>query len=198
MHPDEDDNAAIIAAQAGDREAFAVLVVRYQEAAFRAAFLIVRDAALAEDLAQEGFVRAYRSLGRFRKGEPFRPWLLRIVTNLALNELRGRGRWLAFLARAGRTPQDDVPGPERALVGGERQRQLWLAINELPLDDRVVLYLRYFLELPEREIASVIGKAPGTVKSRHSRAAARLRLVIETRYPDLRPGEAEKGERGDA
>src|SRR5207302_10692524 len=60
------------------------------------------------------------------------------------------------------------------------------AVNELPADDRVVLYLRYFVELPEREIAAAIGKAPGTVKSRLHRASARLREVIETKYPQLR------------
>ena len=57
------------------------------------------------------------------------------------------------------------------------------------IDDRVVLYLRFFLELPEREIAIAIGRPPGTVKSRLSRATGRLRAVIEARYPELRPGE---------
>jgi RNA polymerase sigma-70 factor (ECF subfamily) len=62
------------------------------------------------------------------------------------------------------------------------------AIGELPEDDRVILHLRYYLELPEREIAAAIGKPPGTVKSRLHRASARLRAVIETRYPELREG----------
>ena len=62
-----------------------------------------------------------------------------------------------------------------------------LSIGELPMDDRVVLYLRYFLDLPEREIATAIGKRPGTVKSRLHRASARLRVVIQQDYPTLAP-----------
>ena len=185
-----DDAAALAGARRGDAEAFGALVERYQQVAFRAAYLIVRDAATAEDVAQEGFVRAYLNLRKFREGDPFRPWLLRIVTNLARNELRARGRRQGLLARAFRLapPSEQVePGPERAAEESERRQLLLSAINELPLDDRVVLYLRHFLELPEREIAVAIGKRPGTVKSRLSRASGRLRAVIERRYPALQP-----------
>jgi len=157
-----DDGAAIAAVRAGDADAFGVIVERYQQVAFRAAYLIVRDGAAAEDVCQEGFIRAYRQLGRFRSGEPFRPWLLRIVTNVALNDVRARGRRRGLFARLA-------------------------AIEELPPDDRVVLYLRHFLDLPEREIAEAIGKRPGTVKSRLSRARGRLRRVVETRYSSLIP-----------
>ena len=193
MHPEADDVAAIAAAQAGDREAFAALVTRYQEVAFRAADLIVRDSAAAQDVAQEAFVRAYRSISGFREGEPFRPWLLRIVTNLALNDVRGRSRRAGLLARFGRQPEPGPPEPEAVLLASESQRLLWRAMNELPADDRVVLFLRYFLELPEKEIAVAIGKAPGTVKSRLSRAGRRLRTIIERRYPSLRPEDMRTG-----
>ncbi len=193
MHLEADDSAAIAAARAGDREAFAVLVTRYQEVAFRAAYLVVRDAAAAEDVAQEAFIRAHRSISGFRAGEPFRPWLLRIVTNLALNDVRARGRRGGLLARFGRQPVESAPEPEGVLLASESQRLLWRAMNELSPDDRVVLYLRYFLELPEKEIAVAIGKAPGTVKSRLSRAGVRLRAVIERGYPSLRPEDAPAG-----
>lgn len=183
-----DDAAAIAATLAGDREAFGGLIARHEEAAFRAAYLILRDAAAAEDAAQDAFVRAYRGLAGFRDGAPFRPWLLRIVTNTALNAARGRGRREGLFARLASAPAANEPPPERAIVVDEERRMLWDAINSLPGDDRMVLYLRHFLELPEREIATVIGKAPGTVKSRLSRASLRLRRVIEARYPSLRPG----------
>ncbi len=186
--PTRDDADVIAAVLSGDRAAFGELVGRYQEVAFRAAYLITRDAGAAEEAAQDGFVRAYQSLRSFRTGEPFRPWLLRIVTNLALNQVRGRKRRLGLFERASREARAEAePAPDDALFAGEQQRLLWQAIRELPEDDRVVLYLRYFLELPEREIAAVIGKAPGTVKSRLHRAGGRLRAVIETRYPGLRP-----------
>ena len=146
----------------------------------------MRESATAEDVAQEGFVRAYQGLSRFRPSEPFRPWLLRIVTNLALNEVRARTRRGGLLERLGWATARSEPPADRAALAGEGQRELWNAVNELGVEDRVVLYLRYFLELPEREIAFAIGKAPGTVKSRLSRASGRLRGVIEARYPSLR------------
>jgi RNA polymerase sigma-70 factor (ECF subfamily) len=184
---DRDEDAQVEAARHGDADAFAALVGRHQEVAFRAAYLVVRDAATAEDVAQEGFVRAYQNLRSFRAGEPFRPWLLRIVTNLALNDVRARGRRLGLLERFGRQPEAQPPRPDALAIEGEEHALLLAAINELAPDDRLVLYLRWFLELPEIEIARVIGKAPGTVKSRLSRAGGRLRAVIETRYPALHP-----------
>jgi RNA polymerase sigma-70 factor (ECF subfamily) len=194
VNPDRDDSELVRATLAGERDAFAELVGRYQEVAFRAAYLITRDAGLAEEAAQDGFVRAFQSLATFRQEEPFRPWLLRIVTNLALNQVRGRSRRRRLLERVGfgRESQFERAADDVVLTE-DRQRQLWQAIRELPEDDRLVLYLRYFLELPEKEIAVVIGKAPGTVKSRLSRAGARLRVVIESRYPWLRPAEGGGG-----
>lgn len=188
MNPGREDAELIAAVLGGDRDAFGELVGRYQEVAFRAAYLITRDAGLAEEAAQDGFVRAFGSLRGFRTDEPFRPWLLRIVTNLALNQVRGRSRRLRLLERAGLLAERHAePAADRTVFANDRQRELWSAIRELPEDDRVVLYLRYFLELPEREIAVAIGKAPGTVKSRLNRAGGRLRGVIEARYPALLP-----------
>jgi RNA polymerase sigma factor (sigma-70 family) len=188
VHPEFDEAGAISAARDGDREAFARLVDEYQEVAFRAAYLVTRDAAEAEDVIQDAFLRAHRALGSFRVGDPVRPWVLRIVTNAALNAVRSRTRQRGLLARFGRLRQPEVAQPEALMLESEGQRLLWRALNELSEDDRTVLYLRWFLELPEQEIAVVIGKAPGTVKSRLHRAGGRLRAVIEERYPALRPG----------
>ena len=184
------DAEAIVRAREGDSGAFGVLVTRYQEAAFRAAYLITRNADDAADVAQEAFVRAHAQLHRFRSDEPFRPWLLRIVTNLALNQRRSLGRRLGLLERAGRLlSRDEAPPPETLATANEESRTVWEAINRLNEDDRLILYLRYFLELSEAEMARVIDKAPGTVKSRLSRASARLREVIERDYPHLRYGD---------
>ncbi|MEO8538568.1 MAG: sigma-70 family RNA polymerase sigma factor [bacterium] len=192
MAPEREDSELIAAVRSGDRSAFGELVGRYQQVAFRAAYLITRDAGAAEEAAQDGFIRAFRSIGNFHADEPFRPWLLRIVTNLALNQVRSRSRRRGLLDRIGfqRLPAAE-PAPELEVLGSERQRQLWAAVRELPEEDRVVLYLRYFLELPEKEIAVVIGKAQGTVKSRLSRSGVRLRTVIESSYPGLLPGQGE-------
>jgi RNA polymerase sigma factor (sigma-70 family) len=181
------DAEAIARAREGDSGAFGVLVTRYEEAAFRAAYLVTRNADDAADMAQEAFVRAHAQLRTFRQEEPFRPWLLRIVTNLALNQRRAFGRRIGLLERAGRLlSRDDVPPPETLVAADEESRTVWEAINRLGDDDRLILYLRYFLELSEAEMARVIDKAPGTVKSRLSRASGRLRDVIERDYPHLR------------
>ncbi len=187
MDPVEDESQVVAAARGGDGEAFARLVRWHQEVAFRAAYLIVRDAAAAQDVTQGAFVRAFRGLGSFREGEPFRPWLLRIVTNLALNEVRGRNRRLGLFARVTSLRQEQQPSPEAAALGGEQRDAVWRAIHELKGDDQVVLYLRYYLDLSEAEIAGVIGRPAGTVKSRLHRASGRLREVVESRYPELRP-----------
>ncbi|HEU0073651.1 MAG TPA: sigma-70 family RNA polymerase sigma factor [Dehalococcoidia bacterium] len=185
--PDERDVA--LQAQRGDMEAFEALVRAYEEAAFRAAYLIVRNEAEAQDVAQEAFVRAYRSLGRFDPEKPFRPWLLRIVTNLALNSIRGARRRDDAGKRLERAVDvhASMPSPEAAALAGEQSQRLWQALGELDEQDQAVLYLRYFLDVSEQEAAAAIRRPAGTVKSRLHRALGRLRVLIEERYPDLAP-----------
>ena len=185
--PDERDVA--LQAQRGDMEAFEALVRAYEEAAFRAAYLIVRNEAEAQDVAQEAFVRAYRSLGRFDPEKPFRPWLLRIVTNLALNSVRGARRRDEAGKRLERAVDvhASMPSPEAAALAGEQSQRLWQALGELDGQDQKLLYLRYFLDVSEQEAAVAIGRPAGTVKSRLHRALGRLRVLIEERYPDLAP-----------
>jgi RNA polymerase sigma factor (sigma-70 family) len=189
VHRDDGDDALVRAALEGDAASFGALVQRYQEVAFRSAWLITRDPGAAEDACQEGFIRAYRNLHRFREGEPFRPWLLRIVTNLARNQVRSSVRRGGLLERLRRPRPEFDSGPERALEAAEQHQAVLRALEALRSDDREVLYLRHFLDLPEREIAEVLGVAPGTVKSRLSRARGRLREVIEARFPSLIPEE---------
>ena len=87
-----DEGDLVLHASRGDDVAFEELVRRYQELAFRTAYLITGDASQAEDAAQTGFIKAYRALGRFRVGEPFRPWLLTIVANEARNQRGAAGQ----------------------------------------------------------------------------------------------------------
>ena len=184
-----DERATVALAQQGAPEAFDALVRRYEEMAFRAAYLIVRDEAEAQDVAQEAFVRAYRSLGRFDACQPFRPWLLRIVTNLAINSRRGSRRREAMRERYGQEYElrGRVPSPEAAAEAGERARHVWQAVGALSAQEQTLLYLRYFLDASEEETATVIGRPVGTVKSRLHRALRRLRGVVEEQYPDLVP-----------
>ncbi|MBD0339270.1 MAG: sigma-70 family RNA polymerase sigma factor [Thermoleophilia bacterium] len=164
-------------AKRGDARAYEELVQTYQGLAFRTAYLVVGNAADAEDAAQEAFVKAYRALGRFRSGEPFRPWLLKIVANEARNRRRSAGRRdaLALRAAAAESSGEAAPSPETAALDAERRRVLLAAVETLPDEQRLVVTCRYFLDLSEEETAAVLDVPRGTVKSRASRALDRLR-----------------------
>ena len=152
----------------------------HQRIAFQVAYLVAGSAADAEDAAQEGFVKAYRALSRFRRGNPFRPWLLAIVANEARNRRRSAGRREALVLRAADEvrPGDAAPSPEAALLERERQRALLGALNRLSADHRLVVACRYLLDLSENETAAALGIRKGTVRSRLSRALARLREEV--------------------
>jgi RNA polymerase sigma-70 factor (ECF subfamily) len=164
-------------ARRGDARAYEEIVHAYQGIAFRTAYLITGNGADAEDAAQDGFVKAYYALGRFRRGAPLKPWLLQIVANEARNRRRSAGRREGLALRvATREPSGDAaPSPEAELLASEQRSGLLARVNELPEDQRLAVALRYFLDLSEEETASVLGIAAGTVKSRTSRALERLR-----------------------
>lgn len=148
----------------------------HQEVAFRAAYLVTGSAAEAEDATQEGFVKAWQALPRFREGAPFRPWLLAIVVNEARNRRRHAGRQAALALRA--VDPGPAPTDEAAAERAEHERLLRI-VGGMREEDRLVIGYRYFLDLSEEETAEALGIARGTVKSRLSRALARLREQME-------------------
>ena len=154
----------------------------HQDIAFRTAYLLTGSAADAEDAVQVGFVKAWTALSRYRRGAPFKPWLLRIVANEAHNRRRSSGRADALRLRAAvEQPLDGaVSSPESAVLGHEQRTELLAAVQRLDEHDRDVLTCRYFLELSEDETAAVLDVRRGTVKSRASRALARLRLEMDS------------------
>ncbi len=174
--PPQSEAALLERARRGDPAAYGVLVRAHADIAFRTACLITGSAADAEDAAQDGFVKAWHALGRFRAGAPFRPWLLTIVANEARNRRRASGRreGLALRAAAERGPGDAAPSPEAALLEGGLRRELLEALAGLDERDRTVIACRYLLELSEDETAAALGCRRGTVKSRLSRALERL------------------------
>ena len=158
-----------------------MLVARYTLRAHRAAFLLGAGEE-ADDVVQEAFVKAFRHLSRFRAGEPFGPWLLRIVANETRNLTRSRRRRAALALRlctaeSGGTAAD---GPVDEVLAAERRARLLAAMNALPDRERQVLVCRYFLDLSEAETAQVLAWPLGSVKSRTSRALNKLRgqLVV--------------------
>jgi RNA polymerase sigma-70 factor (ECF subfamily) len=176
-----EDAALAERAKRGDARAFEELVRMYQDIAFRTAFLFTRSAADADDAAQDGFVKAWAALPRFRSGAPFKPWLLRIVANEARNRRRSAGRRaeLVLRAAAAQPPGDAAPSPEGAALERDQRRELLERVTALAERDREIIACRYFLELSERETAEVLAVREGTVKSRTARALARLQAEVE-------------------
>lgn len=162
-------------AKGGDAAAYEQLVRLHETVAFRAAYVITGDAAEAEDAAQEAFVKAYRALGRFRSGAPFRPWLLSIVANEARNRRKAAGRREGLALRAAAQGPVESESPEAAVIAAEQRAELLLAVEGLSEADRLAIASRYFLGHSEEEMAATLGCARGTVKSRLSRAIGRLR-----------------------
>jgi RNA polymerase sigma-70 factor (ECF subfamily) len=162
-------------AKKGDAEAYGEIVTRYQALAQRTAYVILRDADAAQDAAQEAFVKAYRSLDRFREGAPVRPWLLRIVANEAINRAKAASRHREVDLEVASSAPSDVASPEAQALATERRELLVHALNDMKEDDRIVIAYRYFFDLTEAEMADALGIARGTVKSRLSRAMSRLR-----------------------
>jgi RNA polymerase sigma factor (sigma-70 family) len=159
-----------------DLESYDQLVREHQGIAFRTAYVITGSAADAEEVVQDAFVKAYRARGRFRSGAPFRPWLLAIVANEARNRRRATGRRarLSLQLAEERPSGGAAPSPEVALLAREERAELLAAVDRLGEEQRAAIACRYFLGLSEAETAAVLGCRPGTVKSRLSRALARL------------------------
>ena len=149
----------------------------HQATAFRTAYLLAGSTADAEEAAHDAFLKAFHALRRFRRGTPFRPWLLAIVANEARNRVRSAGRRAGLVLRVAeeRRPDDAVPSPEAALLDSERRDQLLAAIERLPEAAREAIACRYLLQLSEEETAAALDCPRGTVKSRVSRALDRLR-----------------------
>jgi len=194
-----EETALVERARAGDTSAYEGLVRRYQDLAVRTAYLITGGADAAEDAAQDAFVKAYYALARFHSGAAFRPWLLRIVANEARNRHKADGRRAALALRATQDqggPQP-APSPEAAALAAERRDALLRALDGLREEDRLVIAYRYFFALSEAETADALDCPRGTVKSRLSRALARLRERLDDSADDEPHGLAGKGaERG--
>jgi RNA polymerase sigma factor (sigma-70 family) len=123
-------------------------------------------------------VKAFRALGRFRSGSPFRPWLLRIVANEARNHRRGATRRAGLALRLADAPPATERSPEETVLGTLTRDELVRAVSGLPERDRLTLAYRFFVGLSEAEMATAMSCRPGTVKSRLARALTRLRQAL--------------------
>lgn len=178
-----DDEAALIrAAQRGSLDAFNSLVLRYQDAVFTTAYRIMGETQIAADITQDAFITAYRQISTFRGGV-FRAWLLRIAANRCYDELRRYKRrpTMSVESMVGEESADapDLPDPsqtpEQVALSNELQRAIQDCISALGAEQRVVLVMSDIDGLDYESIATAVGVALGTVKSRLSRARAAVR-----------------------
>lgn len=165
----EADAELIRRAKSGDRFAFDQIVGPLIDQAFRLAFGMLHDREAAEDAAQEAALRAWRKLGNLRPGTSMRPWFLAIVANQCRTTVRGR--WWSVL-RLDSLQAPDGGGFEDRIARG---RDLRAALGKLPVEQREVLVLYYYLDLPLHEVAAIAGVPVGTVKSRMNRGIAAMR-----------------------
>jgi len=187
--PPEDEVRAIAACQQGDRSAFELIVKRYAARAVAVARGILRDAGLAEDVAQEAFVRAFRAIRRFDRREQFYPWFYRIVRNASLTALKRRRRREASLDSEDAPPVAGPPSdPSAAAARHELRARLEEAMAKLSNAHREILHLAHFEGLAYKEIAACLSIPVGTVMSRLWSARRALRRVLE---PTLTEGDDE-------
>jgi RNA polymerase sigma factor (sigma-70 family) len=176
--PREREPELLVRAKRGDHEAYASLVRPYERVAYRVAAAITGRHADAEEAMQNGFVKAYRSLNRFRAGATFKPWLLRIVVNEAHNVVRDRRRHLRLETRAAQHHETAGAGADEAVLAREETETVLAALARLNEADRVALALRYFAELPDGEAAALVGASTQAYRVRLVRARRRLQSLL--------------------
>jgi RNA polymerase sigma-70 factor (ECF subfamily) len=189
----ESDLDLMLRVRDGDTVSFEILLRRYRLPLVNYFRRMVRDQALAEDLAQEVFLRVYKSRERYQPDARFTTWLYRIATNLALNAIRDRKDEVSD------TPGDDSgggstlerfvdsrPSVEQQLVQADRERLIRQAVEALPQNQRLAVILHKYQEVEYRQIAGILSVSESAVKSLLFRAYETLRVRLE---PLLREGQ---------
>jgi RNA polymerase sigma-70 factor (ECF subfamily) len=175
----ETELSLIQQAQGGDRSAFGELVRRHYTGVVNVVYRLCGDTGLAEDMAQEAFLRAWLNLPSFHPDSSLRNWLYRIAVNAALDVLR-RKTEEPIEDEKMQMATDQIPGPEAAMIAKEQAAFLQQAMKSLPEAARSVLVLREYGELSYQEIAAVLDIPIGTVMSRLNYARNRLRELLKT------------------
>lgn len=179
-----DDRAFIDAIRAGDRDAFGTFVELETGAVYRTCLRILGRPHDAEDVAQESFVAAYRSIGSYRGDGPLRAWLMRIATRQAFRRLSGRRPTGDLDLVPDALLADASHEPSRVLAATERRGDVRRAVGSLPDPYREVVALRFFAELSLAEVADATGRPINTVKTHLRRGLERLRPHFEPESMD--------------
>lgn len=177
-----DEQKAIQLLKSGDISGLEFLVARHQVKAVRTAYLITRDAGLAEDVVQDTFFQVYRSIRGFDSSRPFEPWFMRSVVNASVKLMQRSARQVEVGGEADESILAElvsrVESVEEQVESSEFQNEIWEAMRKLSPRQRAVIVQRYFLEMSEREMAEQSGTATGTVKWLLNAARERLRGLL--------------------
>jgi RNA polymerase sigma-70 factor (ECF subfamily) len=177
------DRAIVDAVLAGERDVYRLLVERESGAVIGVCLRVLGDPDEAQDAAQDAFVRAFRSLAGYRGDGTFGAWVGRIARRIAVARAAGAGRRItASVEATAEHVSDGAPDPLEYVVDVEQTARLRHAVDRLPADQRQVVALRFFQDMPLQRIAVETNVPLGTVKSRLHRGLARLR-----EEDDLRP-----------
>jgi RNA polymerase sigma-70 factor (ECF subfamily) len=180
----ETDEQLMEALDAGDDQALAELVERYQNDIFRFCLHYLKNIELAKEMAQETFLRIYTARARFEVSRKFKPWMLCIARNLCLNELKRRKmvhmETLEEYASSSREDSGEIlrssdDSPYELLLTQERHRSLLEVLDKLPDESREIVVLRYFQKLSAREIADIVDSTEGAVRTRLHRILKQMR-----------------------
>jgi RNA polymerase sigma-70 factor (ECF subfamily) len=173
-----DEHRLIVAAQQGDRSAFAQLIERYWDRLYRWLYHLTRDRHTAEDLVQESFLKAFAGLKKFQAGTNFAAWLFRIAHNNFANQCRASARSREALPE---NVPDSQPGPLDRAASAEALHNLGRAIQRLPAEFRAALLLRVEEGLSFRQIAEVLDLTEETARWRVFKARQKLLSILAPR-----------------
>ena len=175
-----DEPTAIRRLKSGDFSGLEYLMLRYQVKAARAAFLITRDRARAEDAVQDVFLRIFRNPGRLDDNRPIEPYLMRSVINAALNACRNESKVVSLEGNADALESliEQAASIESDVEYSQAKRHILEALDQLPPRQRAAMVQRYYLEMSEKEMALALDAAPGTVNWLLNSARSTLRAVL--------------------
>lgn len=194
------DELTLRRAQRGDPAAFEALITPCESMLWRVCWHYTQHREDARDCAQEAMLKAWRALPDYRGNCSLETWLYRIAASCCLDFLRRKGRWAAESAEqlaeeAGFDPPDPSPQPEEALQRRDERAELQSALAALPDDMRIALTMSAVEGRRYEDIAQVLGVAPGTVKSRISRARVRLSEILSGKREPSPASSVQHGER---
>ena len=184
--PSLEEKLAIASLKQGDLDGIAALVKRHQVRAVSAAFLIVRDPKLAEDIVQEAFLRAAEKIDQFDESRPFGPWFLRSVINASTKAVGRQKRFVPLdgtddeeTSKVAEWLMDPSPHPELMVETQETRQMVWKALGELNAEQRAVVIMRHFLEMSEAEMTEELDRPLTTIRWRLKTARNQLRKILQ-------------------